>query len=346
MKEKTTFGFLRSATTRLTVTYLIIIMLMSIVFSIVIFTISDKQLRRQAPPSSAYDVWFDEYKFNNYTTPLPQRLIDRYLHNRVEEARADLAWNLVGMNLFVLILGGGVSYFLARRTLQPIEVAMRSKDQFVSDASHELRTPLTALQTTNEVALRKKKLTLPEAKQVLKDNVDEVRRLHKLSEGLLGLLKEDQVVHKQNVALTTIVSDAMAQIVSLAQEKEITVDDNVKKATVYTDQNIMVQLLTIFLDNAIKYSPEKSTITIDSDITNKTIKLHVVDQGVGIKSSDQKHIFERFYRADQSRTKQSVEGTGLGLSIASKFAEQLRVKLSVKSKVGKGSVFTITIPRA
>lgn len=346
MKEKSTFAFLKSATTRLAATYLIIIMIMSLAFSLVIFTISDKQLRRQTPPSSAYDIWFENYQFNNYTSPLPQRLIDRFLHQRVEEARSELAWNLLAMNIFVLIVGGGVSYFLARKTLQPIEAALKSKDQFISDASHELRTPLTALQTTNEVALRKTRLTLKEAKQVLKDNVDEVRRLQNLSDGLLGLLSEDQVMNKQDVSVPTIVSDAMMQIVTLAQEKEIVVDDQVKKIMVYTDHNLVTQLLTIFLDNAIKYSPAKSTITLTSDITKKTVKINVIDQGIGVKTKDKKHIFERFYRADHSRTKQQVEGTGLGLSIAAKIAEQLNLKLSVKSKPGKGSIFSVTIPRS
>ncbi len=331
-----------SATSRLVATYLAIIMLMSIGFSFVIYNISEHQLRRQAPNPSAIDERF-ELGFNSRLTP--REIIKNYLTDRADEARNELVWNLVFLNIFVAIFGAGISYYLARKTLAPIEAAMASKDRFISDASHELRTPLTTLQTTNEVALRKPKLTIKQAKELIAENVEETKRLKFLTDGLLGLLKESQVkANMSEVSLQSVVSDAMNQVVVYAQEKDITVNDKVENIKLYSNSQSLVQILTILLENAVKYSPDKGEVTIHAKQQKRAVTISVIDNGIGIKSADMPHVFDRFYRSDNSRSRTKTHGYGLGLAIAKRLVHELDGEISVKSVATKGSTFSIKLP--
>lgn len=334
-------AFLRSSTGRLTATYLAVIMIMSITFSIVLYGVSVSHLERRLPPSSQFDS-YDEI-FGGRSSL--QSRINEYLQRRISDEKAELIWQLVSINLLMLLGGAGVSYALARKSLEPIEKVMESKDQFISDASHELRTPLTALQTSNEVALRKAKLSAKEARELLDENLLEVKRLQQLTDGLLGLMREMPEISYEKVQLQQIVADSFSQVVSKAQVKNIAVDDTVPPMSIRTDGTMLSQVVTILLDNAIKYSPENTTIKVSASQTKKYVLLHVSDEGVGIKSSDIEHIFDRFYRVDQSRSKHVSEGYGLGLAIAKKLADSIGISISVKSALGKGSVFTLRIPR-
>lgn len=332
--------FLRSSTGRLAATYLAIIMTMSIVFTFVLYGVSVSHLERRLPPSSQYDGMSDIFTERD---GLRARIND-FFQRRIDEEKVELAWQLFGINMLMLIGGAAVSYVLARKSLEPIERVMASKDQFISDASHELRTPLTALQTANEVALRKSKLSMQQARGLIEENLLEAKRLQQLTDGLLGLMKENPDVKRESVHLQQVVSEAFGHITSKAQEKNITVNDNVPPIELKTDGAMLAQVITILLDNAVKYSPKDTTITVEAQQKKKHTLLSVSDQGVGIKSGDIEHIFDRFYRADQSRNKQVAEGYGLGLAIAKKIADSINADISVKSAPGKGSTFTVSIP--
>lgn len=341
--EKAISDFLRSATARLTFTHLAIIMIMSASFSIALYTVSASHLDRRLPP----DTQMQQTSFRDLFDPDSKisKRIESFLQRRVDQEKAELAWQLVFMNVLVFMLGSVASYILARKALEPIEKVMISKDQFISDASHELRTPLTVLQTSNEVALRKPKLTLKEAKNLLTENLAEVTRLHRLTDGLLRLMKETPHIEKKEASLQQIVSEAFTYIVAKAQEKDITVDDQTTALKLRTDPALLSQVVTILLDNAIKYSAPGTTITLESSQSRKYTSLRVVDTGIGIKQKDIEHIFDRFYRADQSRSKNTAEGYGLGLAIAHKLITSLGGLIKVESAPGKGSVFTILLPR-
>ena len=139
---------LNGDTGRLAATYLAIIMALTILFSGIIYSISSSQFDR---PFSDRPQGSGAMQFDEFTRGSLQELLDE----RARQARAELLLSLIFLNIAVLLGGAVTSYVLARKTLEPIEAAMDSQAQFVSDASHELRTPLTALQLTNEVALRK-----------------------------------------------------------------------------------------------------------------------------------------------------------------------------------------------
>ena len=339
MTSENSFGFLRSSTYRLALTYLSIIMLMSIGFSFVFYNTSTHQLGRQLPPREIIN---KSIIHNGFSTD-----VQGFFKKRISEGRHELLIKLLWLN--VLTLGGGaaVSYLLARRTLLPIEDAMEDQTQFVSDASHELRTPLTGIRTSNEVALRKAKLTIEDAKNVIKQNIEDVIKLQSLTDDLLRLANNnDDSYALSPIALQEIVGKAMNQVIAQAQAKDITVNDEVDNVTVLSNKKALVQIITILLDNAIKYSDPKSTITLNSKTTDRFIHLHIRDQGIGISEEAIPHIFKRFYRADQSRSKDHRDGYGLGLSIAAKLAEQIQSEITVESTIKKGAVFTIRLPTA
>ena len=312
-------------------------MLMSIGFSIIFYNTSIHQFGRQRPPEFTQLGGF--MGRGNMT-------INQYLDERADDAREALITQIILVNVATLFIGAVVSYLLARRTMQPVEDNLESQYQFVSDASHELRTPLTTIRITNEVALRDKNLTLKEAKNVISGTVEDSIKLQNLTNSLLGLLSDDNhEINKRPVDLHLIASDAIKSVSSQALAKNITIDDKIEKLTVDGDYQSLVQLMTILLDNAIKYSPEGTAVIVSSEIRGKYSLINVSDQGCGIDEKNQHYIFSRFFRADTSRTKQSVEGYGLGLSIAKKIAESHNGKVTVQSTIGEGSTFSVWLPR-
>lgn len=344
MTEPRFSRILHSATVRLAGTYLAIIMLMSIVFSFVFYNTSSRQLDRQEIPQEIARAYTSLGQQGERPGPAD---LQRFLEQRADEGRHELLARLIIINMTVLLAGTVVSYALARRSLQPIEEAMEAQTRFVSDASHELRTPLTTLQTTNEVALRKPKLTITEARKLIGHNVEEAVRLKQLSDGLLGLLKHDGRVRNQTaVSLQAVTTEAVNRVAPAAIAKHMAVNDSVANIKVRSDEASLIQIVTILLDNAVKYSPNGTEILIDAKARGKTAQLIVQDQGIGIKATDLPHIFDRFYRADTSRSHHQAEGYGLGLAIAKKLADQLDIDIHVKSAQGEGTTFTLKLPLA
>lgn len=323
-------------TRRLAATYLVIIMGLTVIFSTVIYGISSSQFDRPLPPRTSQT---QLYQFNNRYYSI-QDLIEQ----RAEEARAELIAWLAVLNLTVLVGGAFLSYFLARKTLEPIEAAMEAQSQFVSDASHELRTPLTALQVTNEVALRKKKLTIGDAKELIEYNLAETIKLRNLSDALLGLAKQDNSdTSREQFDIAPIIESAVESFKPLAEGKSITIKQQASSASVTANKPALEHIMRILIDNAIKYSPADSIITITAKQDESNMVIKVRDEGIGIAAKHQTKIFDRFYRVDESRSSQNVEGSGLGLAIAKSIAVRHGFGLSVHSTPGKGAEFSIRV---
>ena len=242
----------------------------------------------------------------------------------------------------MLRIGGAISYLLAERTLRPIEQNMAAQPQFVSDASHELRTPLTALRTANEVALRSKTLKLKEAKEVIRENIDDISRLQGLADSMLGLLREEQPIQRTSVDLATVVADAMNNVAPQALRKHIEIIDEVPRITVRGERQLLGSLVTILLDNSVKYSHTPSVIRVAAQASGQKVQLRVSDEGVGMSRETIANVFTRFYRADSAR---STEGYGLGLAIAEKIVHQHGGTIRVESQLGKGTTVTVVLPK-
>lgn len=293
---------------KLTLVYLIIIMLVSGFFSLNIYRAMNQSLMHG---------------------PRIMRLPDQELI--ANEIRDMMIEQLLITNLWILLLSGVSGYFLAGLTLKPIEDAMDEQKRFISDASHELRTPLTAIKTETEVTLRDKKLDLKNAKKQLISNLEETEKLKKLTDYLLRINKNNSE-NMEEINLKEIAQEVISKI-------KHKINLHAQDAKIIANKTAIEELLTILLDNAVKYSSKDGKISV----TIKPHLLEVKDNGMGIRESDIPHIFDRFYRADMSRTKNKIDGYGLGLAIAKNIVQAHKGKIEVESEVGKGSMFRVTI---
>ena len=318
----------RQRVRRLALSYLAVIMTLSLAFSVIIYAITSAQLNRPLPPG----------EHAQQPPELIERQFSRRLEQRNRETRGSVIISLAALNGVMLLVGYWLSMLLARRTLAPIERAMRAQVQFVSDASHELRTPLTALMTTNEVALRKKTLDEKKVRAVFQRNIDEVEKLRELTDNLLRLTQVDnQQIEKQAVDMAELIRDTVDRYQPVADKKQVVLDMQVAPTKHTVAVTAVTQILGTLIDNAVKYSSSGSTVVIWLD--GQT--LSVVDQGIGIAKQDQAKIFDRFYRSDEARTRGRGSGYGLGLAIAKAVADKNGYQLSVKSELGQSSTFSL-----
>lgn len=265
----------------------------------------------------------------------------------ISEARLRIITTLGIINLLILGISGLAGYFLAGRTLQPIKEMMDEQKKFVSDASHELRTPLTSLKTEIEVALKDKKMTIKAVRNLLKSNLEEVNKMQNLSNYLLKLNRYESGganLPFTHVDLKNVAEKACLKIKSLAKAKNIKINKNLKSVYIEGNEDSLIELATILLDNAIKYSRKNGKVVIQTGKETQNAILEVWDFGLGIKESELPYIFNRFYRAGSSRSKEKNDGFGLGLSIAKSIVELHKGKILVTSKVNQGSKFKIILP--
>lgn len=319
---------------RMTLWYVAIIMTISLVFSFWVYTQASNELRSGLKRTFQVEPLISQGPTS----------FGAVIEERLDDSRSRLLGNLVLLNTFVLVAGAAASYWLARRTMQPVEEAVEAQERFTADASHELRTPLAAMKTEIEVGLRDKALSKSDAVALLKSNLEEVDRLGNLAEGLLTLTQNDSTLTAKPVALEDTAGKAAKRLQPLADAKKVAVKRELVPVVITGDETAVDKIVSILLDNAIKYSLENTTVSLATSQKNGHGYVEVRDEGVGIKASELPHIFDRFYRADSSRSKTHVAGHGLGLSIAQRLAEQMGGKITASSAPGKGSVFYLKLP--
>jgi len=277
---------------------------------------------------------------------LPQLAALKILPTEIAEAKQKIINQLLWVNGTVLLVFVGAGYFLSGKTLRPIQAVMDEQKRFIGDAAHELKTPLTALKTSLEVNLMDQKLPDP-ARQVLEENLEDVNRLQSLTENLLQLARqENNTVIFATVPINNVVDSAFQQLHTLAEQKMIRlVWNNVPEDwTIQAHRDSLVQLLIILLDNAIKYSPTNTAVTVSTQRARGNLILRIQDQGIGIAKHHLPYIFDRFYRVDDARSKEGRGGYGLGLSVAQKIVNQHHGSISVESELGRGTTFTVMLP--
>lgn len=325
---------------KLTAWYLLIIMIISGVFSFAAYRLLTAEVERSLNRQRI----LIEQRGHFTSIVLPQSINPEV----IDDVNNRIKWSLIFVNLFILAVSGFASYFLAGKTLQPIEDMLNEQKRFVTDASHELRTPLTSLRTTIEVNLRDKKLGIREARKLLASNLEDVAGLQQLSDGLIKLARyergSEQVVFELT-QIKTIVLEAVRKVAIIAENKHIAIKTEIQGVRLRGDVKSLVELVTIFLDNAIKYSPAGSSITVVTRKNNFSAEVLIKDQGIGIPKKDLARVFNRFYRSDSSRQNSQTNGYGLGLSIAQRIIEVHGGSIDVKSEVGKGTTFSIKLPR-
>lgn len=321
----------QSATLKLTGWYLLILMTISILFSVAIFEITTKEF------SSRLERFERSLEISPGVTPQPLALLRS---NEISIASVNIVKGLLLANVLILCVGGAVSYLLARRTLRPIQTMHEAQSRFTSDASHELRTPLAAMKAEIEVALRDTSATKKDLEAVMKSNLEEVDKLASLSQMLLNLSRLDhEKLKKTSVNLSSVTRDVVRAQKTSADRIVIT---SPKKVFVLGNETAIVELVSILVDNALKYSPHDSSVFISISKQRDHASFEITNSGQGIDADKLPYIFDRFYRADSSRTNRV--GYGLGLSLAKKIVELSRGELSVVSTPGQTTIFTVTLP--
>lgn len=235
------------------------------------------------------------------------------------------------------------------RMLARLQAGFERITQFTADASHELRTPVALLRTRAEVLLRRTR-TAEEYKAGLETSLQELEATSVLIDNLLLLARGDagaETLQFADVSLDEMVRATACDMEALTHEKQLnwSVALPPQNVLVRGDAAALRRMLLVLLDNAVKYTGEQGTIRVTLRDSDEHAVVEICDTGIGIRQDDLAHVFDRFYRADQARARQSG-GAGLGLSIGRWIAERHGGSITVESTLEKGSMFRVILPRA
>lgn len=234
------------------------------------------------------------------------------------------------------------SVYLAKWSRKPIIASYEKQKSFVENASHELRTPLAVLQNRLETLFRKPNDTILEHSESIAASLDEVRNMRMLTTNLLNLARRDDGIDPNIEDISpTFFDDVFKNYQLIAQENDkLLMVSNHLKRPIKSDKMLIKQLMTILVDNALKYTKKQGVISISVETRGRRLWLRVSDNGLGISDDDKSKIFDRFYRVDKARTRQSG-GFGLGLSLAKQIVDTLGGEITVKDNAPQGTIFDI-----
>jgi signal transduction histidine kinase len=240
------------------------------------------------------------------------------------------------------------SWWLAGLAIQPLYQSYKQIQQFTADAAHELRTPLAATQATVESVLRLPHLSDSEARDILRTIGNQNQRLTQLVADLLLLarLERQAVPVRRQCNLNNVVSDLVEELEALALSAKVTLTSEIRvhqPLDVVGDEEQLYRLVSNLMVNAIQYTPSGEKVYVVLDRSDHQALIQIQDTGIGIEPSEQKRIFERFYRVSSDRSR-GTGGSGLGLAIAQAIVQAHHGSLTVQSELGKGSTFTIRLP--
>jgi two-component system OmpR family sensor kinase len=233
-------------------------------------------------------------------------------------------------------------------TLSRLENSVGQMKQFTASISHELRTPLTTLRGEAEIALLQAR-SVEDYRRVLASQLEEFNKLSHMIDQLLILASAEAGEiqwTERSVDLAALVGSLVEQLEPVATAKKITLVTNAQpNVSVRGDTSWIERVILNLLDNAIKFTPDGGQVRVSVAAENGEAALRVEDTGIGIPPEALPHIFERFYRAEPSRSKQ-VEGVGLGLALVKWIVDRHRGRIQVESQPGAGSTFTVWLPLA
>jgi heavy metal sensor kinase len=238
--------------------------------------------------------------------------------------------------------------------LTRLDESFQRLQRFTSDVSHELRTPMASIRSVGEVGLQQEH-TAEEYKDIIGSMLEEVARLTSMIDTLLTISHADSGTIRLNrtvFPIMDLVEESIAVVGVLGEEKKQSIEVRGDDALQVSADRAFLRMAVInLLDNAVKYSPPGSAIHVRLELLNgeaqnpRQVKLAIEDEGPGIPSADASRVFDRFYRLDESRTR-DTGGAGLGLAIAKWSIEAHGGNILLESAPGKGAVFSIRLPLA
>jgi len=262
-----------------------------------------------------------------------------------DNVRADLSSTLFLVNGALVIFSAIASYWLATRTLKPIQEAYERQRQFLSDASHELRTPLAILQANLE---NERDSGYSELRTSAENHLEEVQRMSTLVRDVLSLSRLEHAADDSEL-VPLILNDTLQKTVdrwaAIATQQNVTLalDDAPETFSVLAAEEPLIRVFTNIIENAILYNRPGGSVVISMHRREKNVCINIQDTGVGIAKTDVEKIFDRFYRADKSRSRRTG-GSGLGLSIARSILESFHGSIAMESAVNIGTTVHISLP--
>ncbi|MBQ6095954.1 MAG: ATP-binding protein, partial [Lachnospiraceae bacterium] len=222
-----------------------------------------------------------------------------------------------------------------------------SRQEFVANVSHELRTPMASLKVLADSLLTQPDVPAELYREFMTDMVSEIDRENRIITDLLALVKMDKTAQDLNIVALNVNDLAeltLKRLRPIARKKDVEITfESVRPVIAEVDEVKMTLIMTNLVENAIKYNKEHGWVKVVLDADHQYFTLEVSDSGVGIPEKDLPHVYERFYRADKSHSRE-IGGTGLGLSITKSAVLMHKGSITVTSTVGEGSCFTVKIP--
>ena len=250
--------------------------------------------------------------------------------------------------LMGIVLSVTASYILSRYTLKPLQENIENQMEFVQNASHELRTPLTIIQAKQELLLKEPNAKIMDKSEEIILTLNETKRLTKLTKDLMILSRADSrslKLQKETVNIDEFIENMIKPYAEIAEIEEKQLKVNLEcKAEINIDTNRIYQLIIILFDNAIKYTEPGDVVEIHTFMKDNKCIIEVKDTGIGISDEGLNKVFERFYREDKARNRETG-GSGLGLSIAEYIVSAHGGTIKASHNSPKGTVFTIKLPR-
>jgi signal transduction histidine kinase len=269
-------------------------------------------------------------------------------YDSVKETVNSVLMSMLFITPLVLAIILFLAFKIANFALRPVEDSYKTLKQFTEDASHELKTPLAIIKTNVDVALSKKDGDL----EYLKNKMELVNRVVNRISGIVSkmsfLSKLDSNSFKiqyEKVNVNSLIEEKIEEFKEISNAKNIKIEfSRGRNSEIISDSFSIGEILSNLLSNAITYTGEGGRIYINiSDLENK-LQISVSDTGVGISKDDIEHIFDRFYRSDKSRSR-DTGGAGLGLSIVKNLVDLIGGTITVQSREGKGTTFSIYLPK-
>jgi signal transduction histidine kinase len=265
------------------------------------------------------------------------------------QAMRQLLFILVGGAVAASALAMGAGFWLSGRALTPIRTAMNKQREFVADASHELRTPLALIRANAEILKREGEKPVDANIASVDDIILETDRLAALVSQMLTLASADAREAPPEfvpVDLNALAEDTAREMRLLAEPRDISIEVEADGSTVVSGDPLRLrELITILLDNSLKYSDDGASVRVRVSPDGARALLSVSDTGRGIPEEALPQIFERFYRADKARSRE-MGGSGLGLSIARWIADVHKGTIGIESTPGSGTTVTVGLPLA
>lgn len=262
-----------------------------------------------------------------------------------DNVRSDLLSTLFLVNGALVIFSAIASYWLATRTLKPIQYAYERQRQFLSDASHELRTPLAILQANLE---NERDSGNADLRKSAESHLEEVQRMSTLVRDVLSLSKLEHAAEDLEcvpLVLNDVLQKVVDRLMAIATQQRVSLvlNDAEETFAVLAVEEPLIRVFTNIIENAILYNRPEGSVTITLYRIGDNVITNIADTGIGIAKADVEKIFDRFYRADKSRSRRTG-GSGLGLSIARSILESFQGRIIMESAVNVGTTVRITLP--